>query len=175
MPTSRSTPRFSMVLLYTSLIAVFLFLLGLYFFHTVHLVLYLIHSNLIICPAYESTRCAYLRNSVMRPPAESCVHRQLFNEVVMSEETRILGSSMPFVETVLFRLFMLWLWGWCTCEHRAHKPQTLRSEIWAPSAYCQCQSGATCPFRTKPVVPKGKKCRLTIGYKFGEEVWWLAI
>ena len=38
--------------------------------------------------------------SVMRPPAESCVHRQLFNEVVMSEETRILGSSMPFVDLV---------------------------------------------------------------------------
>ena len=28
----------------------------------------------------------------MRPPAESCVHRQLFNEVVMSEDTRFLDA-----------------------------------------------------------------------------------
>ena len=28
------------------------------------------------------------------------LQRQLFNEVVMSEETRILGSSIPFVDLV---------------------------------------------------------------------------
>ena len=178
MPTSRSTPRFFLVLLYTSHIAVFYWDCFFFFFHTVHLVLYLIHNLIKNCQlkCYGRTRapCAYLRYSTMRPMAESCVYCKLLN---LWCSPRRQGYSIGFLDaicgssawqSVLFGLFMFF-------EHRALNPKRweLRAERCALTVKVPDMSQVA-PFVPRPqVVPKGEE--VSVYNTNSERKWWLAI